>query len=338
MALGAVAGARRTASAYGRYLTSINASDVFVNVPGRLPGMSATQPITLISSLPGVVSHAAYIGLNGLPVVHGKVDDNFLDNSVNGSLDGEYFSQDRATVLSGQLPPEDRPAPCCYPGHRQAVRGRRGEHGQLQVPAGEPSGPADAPRSPAPTGWRPSSRCRPPWSDESDISEGTILPPGATRQLLSAYYYAWIGLRLVAGPAGIPNLQRQLSALSTSIENREEQATGQKEVGPVFTINRTDVVHNQVQQAIMPEAVALSLFGVISALALLVLVGQGLVQMINRSAPDIAVLRALGATRGTGRGDRGRARADFRPGRRGPGRSRRGGHLAARPGGASAPV
>ena len=68
--------------------------------------MSATQPITLISSLPGVVSHAAYLGLNGLPVVHGQVDDNFLDNSVNGSLDGEYFSQDRATVLSGQLPPE----------------------------------------------------------------------------------------------------------------------------------------------------------------------------------------------------------------------------------------
>ena len=48
----------------------------------------------------------------------------------------------------------------------------------------------------------------------------------------------------------------------------------------------------------MPEAVALSLFGAIAALALLVLVGQGLVQMINRSAPDIAVLRALGATRG----------------------------------------
>ena len=115
VALGAAAGARRTASAYSRYLTSINASDAFVNVPGRLPGMSATQPITLISSLPGVVSHAAYLGLNGFPVVHGQVDDNFLDNSVNGSLDGEYFSQDRATVLSGQLPPQDQPAPCCLP-------------------------------------------------------------------------------------------------------------------------------------------------------------------------------------------------------------------------------
>ncbi len=37
VALGAAAGARRTASAYGRYLTYIRASDAFVNVPGRSP-------------------------------------------------------------------------------------------------------------------------------------------------------------------------------------------------------------------------------------------------------------------------------------------------------------
>ncbi len=65
VALGALAGARRTATAYGRYLASIHASDVFVNVPGKLPGMPVMRPITLISSLPGVVSHAAYVGLNG---------------------------------------------------------------------------------------------------------------------------------------------------------------------------------------------------------------------------------------------------------------------------------
>jgi hypothetical protein len=34
VALGGLAGARRTASAYGRYLASTNASDVFVDIPG----------------------------------------------------------------------------------------------------------------------------------------------------------------------------------------------------------------------------------------------------------------------------------------------------------------
>ena len=106
VALGAVAGARRTSTAYGRYLASSNASDVFVNVYGRLPGMPVTRPITLISSLPGIVSHAAYVGLNGLPVVHGRLVHSFLLNGLNGSLDGEYFSQDRMTVVAGRLPPQ----------------------------------------------------------------------------------------------------------------------------------------------------------------------------------------------------------------------------------------
>jgi hypothetical protein len=106
VALGAVAGARRTATAYGRYLTAINGSDVFVNVPGSLPGLSATRPYELISALPGVVAHTAYIGLSGVPLAQGKPVNSFLVNSLNGSLDGEYFSQDRTTVLAGRLPPQ----------------------------------------------------------------------------------------------------------------------------------------------------------------------------------------------------------------------------------------
>ena len=49
VALGAVAGARRTSTAYDRYLMSIRASDVFVNVPGRLPAEPVLRPIRLIS-------------------------------------------------------------------------------------------------------------------------------------------------------------------------------------------------------------------------------------------------------------------------------------------------
>ena len=48
VALGALAGARRTDSAYGRYLASINASDVTVNVPGP-----ALASIRQIEHLPG---------------------------------------------------------------------------------------------------------------------------------------------------------------------------------------------------------------------------------------------------------------------------------------------
>jgi hypothetical protein len=88
VALGSVAGARRTASAYGRYLGSIRASDAFVNIPGVLPGMPAAQALTMISRLPGVAASAGYLGLNANPVVHGKVDDSFLTDDLTGSFAG----------------------------------------------------------------------------------------------------------------------------------------------------------------------------------------------------------------------------------------------------------
>jgi hypothetical protein len=42
--------------------------------------------------------------------------------------------------------------------------------------------------------------------DQSGEAQRAILPPGATRQVLAEYFYAWIGLRLARGTAGIPAL------------------------------------------------------------------------------------------------------------------------------------
>jgi len=299
VALGAVAGARRTATAYGHYLAAINASDVFVNVPGSLPGMSATRPYELISALPGVVAHAAYIGLSGVPLVHGKPVNSFLVNGLNGSLDGEYFGQDRATVLAGRLPPQGSTSTVVLtPATAEALG--TGVGGTVSYMFQ----PVDAQRRP---GGKPFTRSfrvaaivsvPPALVDESDQEEGSIFPPGATRQLLPEYFYAWIGLRLARGTAGTADLQKNLATLSQDLQRQVRQAVHRDVPPPSFAVNRTDVIRNKVQQAIRPETVALSLFGAIAALAMLVLVGQGLAQVISRSAPDTAVLRALGATRG----------------------------------------
>jgi len=298
VALGAVAGARRTASAYGRYLESINASDVFVNVPGVLPGLPATKPVTLISSLSGVTAHATYIGLYGAPVVHGQVDDSFLTDSVNGSLDGEYFSQDRATVLAGRLPPlSSTTTVVLTPAIAKAFgTGVGGTVSYQFLPVNAQGQPAGKPFT---RSYRVAAivQVPPALVDDSDVVEGSIFPPGATRQLLPAYWYAWIGLRLAGGTAAIPALQQRLSRLAAGLERQLRQETHQNVIAPSFAVNRSDVIRGQVQQAIRPEAVALSVFGAIAALALLVLAGQGLAQMVNRTAPDITVLRALGATR-----------------------------------------
>jgi hypothetical protein len=297
--LGALAGARRTDTAYDRYLAAINASDVFVNVPGALPGMPVTRPITLISSLPGVVAHATYIGVNGYPVVHGKPDYSFETDSVNASLDGEYFSQDRATVLAGALPPAGSATTVVLTPATARMFGTS-VGGTVQYQFSRRTAQGQLVGKPFIRSYRVAAIAEipPALVDQSDEAEGSVLPPGATRKLLPEYYYAWIGLRLADGTAGIPRLQRQLTRLASHLEQQVKQETGQNVNDLYFGINRTDVIRNQVRQAIAPEVIALSAFGAIAGVAMLVLAGQGLAQLVSRRAPDSAVLGALGATRG----------------------------------------
>ena len=102
----------------------------------------------------------------------------------------------------------------------------------------------------------------------------------------------WVGLRLTAGRSGIPALQSGMDRLEPGL------ARTLHTLDAVLSIRRMDIVHNEVQQAIRPQAVALAVFGGLAALAMLVLIGQGLAQLLSRSAAEMAVLRAVGATRG----------------------------------------
>jgi len=298
VALGAVAGARRTDTAYGRYLAASRVSDALVNVNGILPGMPVLRPISLISALPGVVSHVAYIGVEAYPVVHGHVDQSFLTDGVDASLDGENFTQDRATVLAGRLPALGSASEIVLTPLIARMFGTGvGGHVTYAFYRGNADGvPVGRPFTHT---YRVAAivAVPPALVDESDQAQGAILPPGATRQVLSAYTYAWVGLRLAHGTAGIPRLEQDLATLAASLQRQIRQTTGQNITDLNFPVERTDLVHGQVQQAIGPDAAALTMFGLVAALALLILVGQGLAQLLSRAAPDVAVIRAVGGTR-----------------------------------------
>jgi hypothetical protein len=243
------------------------------------------------------------IGLNANPVVHGRVDDSFLANDLIGSYNGRSFTadgfgQDRMTVLAGRLPAagsDDQIALTAQIARLfgVGVGGRVTYQFYRQDPATYQSYPdgrhtflvtaiVDIP---------------PVLVDQSDQKEAGVLPPGATRRLLASYVYAWVGVRLARGPAGIPQLQHRLAALAVSVQRQVLLRTHQKLPGLTFNITRSDIIRDEVQQAIRPQAVALAVFGVIAALAMLVLVGQGLAPILSRAGPDIAAARALGATR-----------------------------------------
>ncbi len=285
VALGALAGARRTESAYGRYLKSINASDVTVNIP-----VPNTSIIAKVSVLPDIRSSAAWLGLTANPVVHGRVDDAFTTNGFAGSLNGEYFTQDAMAVLAGRMPRLDATNEIALtPGLAHLFGVRVGGDVTYQFENSTPIVPVV-------TGYATyrvvGIVAQPPaLTDQFDQVNGAVLPPAATAAALAHYpglvQFSWVGLRLVHGSAGIPVLQARLARLAVQLAGP----------GAAFDVRPLDTVHQQVQEAIRPQAVALALFGGLAALALLVLVTQALAQLLDRAGAQLEALRALGFTR-----------------------------------------
>jgi FtsX-like permease family len=293
VALGALAGARRTDTAYGRYLASINASTVMIDVPAPL-----LPVIKHIEHLPGSSSSAVWLGLNATPVIDGKPDDSFLTDAVAGSLDGEYFRQDKVTVLAGHLPPAGATDEVVLtPGLARDFGVGVGGHVTWEFARGMF-------KNGVPTNARPVDAGRqsfvvaaiaaapPVLGDEFDDTESALLPPSATAHFLNGEFaFGWVAMRLSNGDAGIPALQRQLASYAAELS---------KQYGiPVsFLIRRLDVVQHAAQQAIQPEVLALAVLGGLALPAMLVLVGQGLAQLLRNSEADSLTLRRLGMSRG----------------------------------------
>jgi hypothetical protein len=258
--------------------------------------MPVSQPIKLIAALPGITASDAYIGLNANPVVHGRIRDSFLTNSLTGSFDGAYFTRDRMTVLAGRLPRLRATREIALsPGIARLFGVGVGGQVTYQFYRLNPVTYRSTP------GQRLTFRVTgivdipPVLVDQSDEQDGGVLPPAATRQLLPYYVFSWVGVRLDHGTAGIPALQHRLATLATTVQRRYLAATHQKLPGLTFAVARQDIVRNEVRQASGPQVVALAVFGSIAALAMLVLAGQGLAQLMSRRPPGHIRLRALGA-------------------------------------------
>jgi hypothetical protein len=293
-AIAALAGARRTDSAYGRYLQAARASDVMIDIPGPLLSV-----VRQVEGLHGRLSAAAWLGLNAEPVIDGKLDPSFQTDAIAASLGGEYFRQDKMTVLAGKLPALDSTDEIAVTQPMAKAFGLHpGSHMTWQFYRGK-FGPDGLPTSAAPVAAQRTTfvvtaitAIPPALGDQFDDIDGAILPPAATPTYLNGEWgFGWVAMRLPGGVAGLPAIQRQLAALERQLAERYHF--------PVyFDIRVLAIVQHEAQQAIEPEAGALAVLGGLIALATLVLVGQGLTQMLSRSAADGTILRAMGATRG----------------------------------------
>ncbi len=300
VALASAAAARRTESSFPVFLASTDPSDLIVqyNAVGqisysRLPPFAAT-----VRHLPDVTRvESAFEPVTSLLRPGGAPADSSLLNSfrveVLASVDGLYFTQDRAAVTQGQMADPRRPDQFVL--NTEAAR-LLGLHVGETVPLGfYTSAQSESPGF-GTARVRPVLRVRARLTglvdfnseivqDDIDRQQGLLLlTPALSRELLRAGTgsgISWFGLQLDHGTGGAAAVESEING------QLGQTATALYQVA--------SVTEAQAQSVIEPDWIALAAFALIAGIAALMIAGQAIARLIRVGSGDAQVLRALGA-------------------------------------------
>jgi len=298
LAMGSIAAARRTQSSYPEYLAANRTSQLGGTSAQFLPGQPppnnegyAPAIIGRIKRLPHVTHVDSVIGINVLPLDRqGHVANINLDFGLTfaGTL-GYGLVDDRVTVLAGHLPSQN--ARHVFLVDQVALEklhlhlGQQltfGIYSNAQVVSPE-FGPTTRPRSVftarlAAVVLSPRDLVQ----DDVDISSGNVIfTPATTGPLIGCCdSFTETAVGVSGGPAAVSAVQREIASFVP---------TG---FGP-FTLTTTAVA--KAERAIRPESIAIGAFGVIVALAGLLVAAQLIGRQLRSETGDAAVMRALGA-------------------------------------------
>jgi MacB-like periplasmic core domain/FtsX-like permease family len=293
IAMGSIAAARRTQASFGTFLASTSPSDLSMTVYAPYPP-DLTKGL---ERLPGVQRvEAASEGVNAFPLGRtgaAAFPPAYVSGAVQpiGSIDGEYFDQDRVTVTAGQMADPDRADE--FVATAQAARLLGWHVGQV-IPMGfyttaQTNEPAFG-----------TARVRPQrrldmklvgtvvFNNEVVLDDVDRFPtfvlftPALTRPFSTGTVGETYGLKLRDGALGVPAVEREI--------------VGTLPEGTTYTFHVTSVVEGQVDRTVKPEAMALAVFGGIAMLAALLITVQVIARQLQARDKDLEVLRALGAS------------------------------------------
>jgi hypothetical protein len=300
VALGALAGARRTSSSYPTYLASTNPTTVqlftaFLNpqlgfTHGYYPASARRLAgVRYVQSVATVVGFDANIDqLNG---AHLRVGPGDKPPSLEGSTGTEYWTQDKITLVSGHLP-DLADADQAVINAQAATELDLHVGSVFTVTLNSDAQLLSSANNPPPFA---SQRLRivglvvfpqDVVNDDYD-AKGTaevLMTPAATRRLDGCCAtYSYSALRLDGGDRHLAAAEAQITSF---IPAKLLATVGFRSGAPQIAL---------ADQAIRPMAVALAVFGGLAALAVLVVVGQIIGRQRRVQAEEIHTLRALGA-------------------------------------------
>ncbi len=288
LALGSIAGARRSESAFPTFLKGTNPSDLAIDV-----GLYNPKILKEIARLPQVKSIETYVSPNAVPVTAaGLVDTHsplFTSNfDPIASLNGLYFNQDRMTILQGTRPNPRRPdeamanefAAKLYGWHVGSVV-RFGFFSNAQLGQnGFPTAQATRIVNVRITGIGVANT--EVVQDQIDTIPSMILTPALTRPLVPCCIsYAWSGLTLRHGAADVPEVESSYLHLLPP--------------GYPYYFHVTSVIESEAQQAVKPESIALAVFGLIAGLATVLIAIQLMARLILLTTEEREVMWFVGA-------------------------------------------
>jgi len=304
VALGAMAGARRTQSSYVTYLGSIHPSDVqvftaFANPAlGSSVGYNATTDAKILG-LPYVRGEEAVVGFNGnLAFVHGAkphIRPGEKPPVFEGAMGGEYTTQDGAHVVAGRYADPNNPHEAVMNAQAAAEMGlhlgsvlRIGLNSDAQEFAmSAPTGPSNLPAARVATVRMVGIVVLPQDVVENDYNslgaaEVLLSPAVSQRIAMCCSYYSTSALKLVGGSAHLGSVVSDLNRFGLA----QPQVGGFQTYGPAIAA---------ADRAIKPVSVALGVFGGLAALSLVFVAIQVTGRQMRRHADETALLRGLGA-------------------------------------------
>jgi len=288
--LASAAGARRTDTAYSRFLRASQAGEVFISPFVTLLRGSYDE----IRQLPQVAD-AGMVGVPLMAAVGPSGSSNFLVFSM-ASADGRFgYAIHRPNVLDGRLPhPERATEALVDPATARRFRLAVGGQLTMRAFAEPPADPADIrPGEGTPVtltvvgiGVFPDQVV--PTQPLEEFPR-LFLSPAAYRLYGASpesMVYEEIFVRLEPG-ADVDAFRAQVERITAA-----DPGAG----GHDFSTG-TDRI-DKVERAIRPQATALALFALLAAVVGLFVVGQTLARQVHLESTEYPILRALGMTRG----------------------------------------
>jgi len=307
LAMASVAGARRTASSFPTYWASTNPSTVGLFTAFDDPSIGLTNgynPALLkkIDRLPYVEHQATglifdgNINLDAIKGIRYHLKPAEAPPTFTGSVNGEYATQDRVTLVAGRLANPNRANEAVMNAEAAEALGIHigsviripfYTDAQVQLPGIPPPhlvavvkivGEVVSPRTII-------------QSDASALGSAMVIfSPALSRVLAPQCTYASETFLTLRG--GERNAKRVFAEIAKIFP----------QAGAVPTESTSGFVPT-VQQAIEPEALALGVFGGVAALAVLLIAGLMVARLLRVGAEEVNTLRALGADKAMVIGD-----------------------------------